>query len=178
MKRKNLSFLGFPLYDICDDGTVISLCYRRGNKEHPMAPHKDTKGYYQVGLRNDKGKKMLVVHRLVAMAFLPNPNNYEQVNHKDENKTNNCVDNLEWCDVKYNNNYGTRNERMAKTLKGMPKPHFHKKVEQISADGLHIAFYGSVTEAQKATGATHISHVCSNNGKYQTSGGYKWRYVI
>lgn len=178
MKRRNLSFLGFPLYDICDDGTVISLCYRRGNKEHPMAPHKDTKGYYQVGLRNDKGKKMLVVHRLVAMAFLPNPNNYEQVNHKDENKTNNCVDNLEWCDVKYNNNYGTRNERMAKTLKGMPKPHFQKRVEQLDLEGRHVAYYDGVRIAERATGAKSISNVCLNKGRHKTSGGYKWRYVI
>ena len=56
-----------------------------------------------------------MIHRLVALAFLDNPNNYPQINHKDENKLNNCVDNLEWCDAKYNINYGTRNDRMAKT---------------------------------------------------------------
>ena len=56
-----------------------------------------------------------MIHRLVALAFLDNPNNYTQVNQEDETKLNNCVDNLEWCDAKYNINYGTRNDRMAKT---------------------------------------------------------------
>lgn len=140
-----------------------------------MKPNKDTKGYHQVGLRNDDGKKMCVVHRLVAMAFLPNPNNYDQVNHKDENKTNNCVDNLEWCNNKYNSNYGTRNERMAKTLKGMPKPHFQKRVEQLDLGGNHIAYYNGVREAERMTGAWGISKVCLNKSK--TSGGYKWRYI-
>ena len=66
---------------------------------------------------------------------------------------------------------------MASTLKGMPKLHFRKRVEQLDVNGNHIAFFDSVIEAQRATGAHKISHVCLNKPRYYTSGGYKWRYV-
>ena len=175
MERKNLGFLGFPLYDICSNGDVISLSYRGGAKEKKLMPHKDTKGYLQVGLRNDNGKRHFIVHRLVAYAFIPNPNNLSQINHKDEDKTNNCVDNLEWCNNRYNSNYGTRNKRMANTLKGKRKPWFQKKVEQLDLNNNHIRYFESFRDAKEETGATHISHVC--RGILKTSGGYKWRYV-
>lgn len=71
-------------------------------------------GYKGVLLKLNKKNKWELVHRLVAKAFIPNPNNLPQVNHKDENKLNNLVDNLEWCDSKYNNNYGTKKERISK----------------------------------------------------------------
>ena len=100
--RRNLGFLGYPLYDVSDNGVVYSINYRNTHKEHAMKANKDTKGYYQLRLRNEHGKKMFVVHRLVAMAFIPNPQNLPQINHKDECKTNNNVSNLEWCDNKYN----------------------------------------------------------------------------
>lgn len=73
-------------------------------------------GYVHVHLTTPNGKrKKERLHRLVAIAFLDNPNNLPQVNHKDENKLNNCVDNLEWCNAKYNANYGTRNQRIGDT---------------------------------------------------------------
>lgn len=75
------------------------------------------KGYLAVTLCKNSKLKHYYVHRLVAEAFIPNPNNLPQVNHKDENKSNNCVDNLEWCDDKYNTNYGTRNERHSMAIK-------------------------------------------------------------
>lgn len=175
MERKSLGFLGFPLYDICSNGDVISLSYRGGTREKKLMPHKDTKGYLQVRLRNDNGKRQFMVHRLVAYAFIHNPNNLPQINHKDEDKTNNCVDNLEWCNNKYNSNYGTRNERMSKTLKGMAKPSLQKRVEQLDEEGKHIAYYDGVRIAERTTGVANISNVCLN--KMSTAGGYKWRYV-
>lgn len=71
----------------------------------------DKGGYVRVQLYYNYTQKGFLVHRLVAEAFIPNPNNYPQVNHKDENKLNNCVDNLEWCTNKYNCNFGTKPEK-------------------------------------------------------------------
>lgn len=70
-------------------------------------------GYPRVGLWKDGKVKREFVHRLVAMAYIPNPENLPQVNHKDENRANCCLQNLEWCDAKYNANYGSRNSRIA-----------------------------------------------------------------
>ena len=75
-------------------------------------------GYFQVWLYKDGIHKQMYVHRLVAQAFIPNPNNLPQVNHKDEVKTNNAASNLEWMSLKDNNNYGTRNQRVAEALRG------------------------------------------------------------
>lgn len=177
MTRKNLGFLGFPKYEISDSGVVYSLDYRRSGKEAAMSPSLNTKGYCQVRLVGESGKVTFRVHRLVALAFIPNPQNLPQVNHKDENKTNNHVENLEWCTNEYNMTYNDGMKRRGLLLRGKPKPHFHKRVEQLTVDGVHVAFFESVAEARKQTGATHISHVCLNKNIYHTSGGYKWRYV-
>lgn len=75
---------------------------------------KDKDGYKQVNLCKNGKCNSFQVHRLVALAFIPNPNNFSEINHKDECKDNNCILNLEWCDRKYNCNYGTRNERIHK----------------------------------------------------------------
>lgn len=79
--------------------------------------HLDHHGYKKVHLWKNNKDKPFFVHRLVAMAFLDNPNNYPQINHKDENKENNEITNLEWCTVAYNNNYGTKIERVRESLK-------------------------------------------------------------
>lgn len=76
--------------------------------------------YYRVALTKNSKQYQLLISRLVAQAFIPNPNNLPCVNHKDENKLNNTVDNLEWCDYKYNTNYGSRNKRVSEKLKGKP----------------------------------------------------------
>lgn len=77
-----------------------------------LKPTIDSDGYEVVGLFLNNQQKKKKVHRLVAKAFIENPNNYDQVNHKDENKTNNNVDNLEWCNTRYNINYGSRNDKV------------------------------------------------------------------
>lgn len=106
---------GFSGYYISDDGKVFST--KKGEmKELRLVK---SGGYSKVKLRSDNGVvKIFGVHRLVAVAFIPNPENFPCVNHKDENKTNNCVENLEWCTVRYNNNYGTRNKRVSKAMVG------------------------------------------------------------
>ena len=98
------------LYEVSNLGRVKSLKF---GKERILKPQKDTSGYLCVTLCKNNNQCQFKVHRLVAEAFIPNPNNLPQTNHKDECKTNNIASNLEWCDRKYNVNYGTRTKRVA-----------------------------------------------------------------
>lgn len=123
----------FPIYEVSDNGNIktIKRCrqykatdYLAVYKEHIKKQQTDKYGYKRVMLYGEKPfKKFVPVHRLVAIAFIPNPDGYSQVNHKDENKTNNNVDNLEWCNCIYNNNYGSRNVKIAKAKTGINRPY-------------------------------------------------------
>lgn len=105
----------FENYEISNYGRVKSLNYNHANQERILVPEVTKKGYLRICLSKNNIKYKFRIHRLVAEAFIQNPDNLPQVNHKDEDKINNCVDNLEWCDNKYNNNYGTKIERAIKT---------------------------------------------------------------
>ena len=95
-------------YEIYEDGRIYSY---KSRKWLTLKPRQD--GYIQIHLINDDGEaKDLYLHRIVAQAFLPNPENLPCINHKDENRMNCHKDNLEWCTYEYNNNYGSRTERM------------------------------------------------------------------
>ena len=102
------------IYQISNKGRVKSLNYNRTGKEKIREGTVDNTGYKIISLSKNGKEKKYSIHRLVAQAFLPNPDNLPVVNHKDENKLNNNVENLEWCTHKYNCNYGTRNERTSK----------------------------------------------------------------
>lgn len=130
-----------------------------------LSTHKNSKGYERVYLYKDNGGKCLAIHKLVAMAYIPNPNNLPQINHKDENKQNNSVNNLEWCTNNYNSNYGTRNKRMAKAKR--------KKVLCIELNRI----FDSEKQAERELkiGVSRISECCS--GKNKTAGGYHWSYA-
>ena len=104
-------------YQVSNFGNVKSLNYKHTGEEKIMQSCKDKIGYLHIKLFMNGKPKMYKVHRLVAQAFIPNSNNYPQVNHKDENKINNNVNNLEWCTAKYNSNFGTRKERLRKNHK-------------------------------------------------------------
>ena len=109
--------LGFDKdYRVTENGDIISMDYRRSGKPKKLAPQRNVHGYAIIKLM--KGGKDITyrVHRLVAMAFVPNPEKLPCINHKDENKVNNNPNNLEWCDNRYNNNYGTRNKRISKSV--------------------------------------------------------------
>ncbi len=93
----------------------------RGSGEPKLLKQGNVNGYKRINLYKNGKMKHYLVHRLVAIAFLPNPNGYKEVNHIDENKANNMISNLEWCSSKYNVNYGTRNERASKSSKGKNK---------------------------------------------------------
>lgn len=105
------------LYQVSNLGNVKSLHYNKSNRQVILKPRLNKKGYCRVGLHLKGECKDFFIHRLVAEAFLDNPNNLSDVNHKDECKTNNCVNNLEWLSHKDNMNYGTVKERIAETLK-------------------------------------------------------------
>ena len=178
------------LYQVSNYGRVKSVGNNKTRKEKILKSGTDNYGYQLVALCKDGKQKMFKVHRLVAMAFIDNPNNYGEVNHKDEVKTNNHVDNLEWCDRKYNCNYGTRNERRAKTmiekLSGNNHPLYgkfgkehpnSKQVIQLTLNGDCIKIWDSAMDVQRKLGyhQSNISACCRN--KLKTSNGYKWCYV-
>lgn len=159
-------------YQISNLGRVKSLGKGNSNnsKEKILILGKDGGGYAKTTLYKDGKQKIFKVHRLVAKAFIPNPNNLPCVNHRDENKNNNCVDNLEWCTIEYNNNYGTRKARIAEKES--------KQVIQLSLDGkTEIAKFPSTNEVQRQLGflQSHVSQCC--NGKRKTSYGFRWEYA-
>lgn len=103
--------VGYPGYWVSNFGRVKS--YNQNKIGKILAPKLNSSGYYQVTIGSKSNRKILCVHKLVATEFLPNDLPLTQVNHKDENKHNNNVNNLEWCDSLYNINYGTRNSRVS-----------------------------------------------------------------
>ena len=155
------------LYEVSDQGRVKSLKY---GKEKILKPQKNRGGYLKVVLYKDGHAKTVKVHRLVAEAFIPNPNNLETINHKDEVKTNNAVSNLEWMSQKDNNNYGTRNKRAWEALSKQVQM-FDKKTGEL------MVTFPSTREAGRVTGIyqSGISQCCI--GKYKSAGGYIWRYA-
>ena len=146
------------LYEVSDQGRVRSLKY---GKEKIMKHGKNTGGYLHVNLHKDGQRKTIAVHRLVADAFVPNPNNLDTVNHKDEVKTNNTVSNLEWMSRGDNKRYSA-----------------NKSVQMLDKKtGELLATFPSITEAERVTGINqgNISTCC--NGKRKSAGGYIWRYI-
>lgn len=123
------------LYKVSSDGYVVSLP-RKGTfkAEHILLGGRDQKGYRIVTLSKNAEQKTFRLHRLVAEAFVPNPNGLPEINHKDENKENNAADNLEWCDRGYNVRYGGRTQKT------------RKRVDQFSLDGVYIKTFDGISE--------------------------------
>ena len=164
--------IGYEGYEVSNLGRVKSYKYDKINGKI-MKPYKNTKGYLQIDLqldgRNRENRVHLAVHRLVAIAFIPNPDNLPQVNHKDEDKTNNCVDNLEWCTNDYNAHYGTHIERVAEKIR-MP-------IYSVDKQG-NIEHFPGVREADrivsgKEYGISAPISMCLN-GKRKTAYGRQW----
>ena len=142
---------------------------RNSRTMHLIKQTLNTAGYLRVQLSKASKVTFCLVHRLVAEAFLDKTG--PQVNHKNEIKTDNRVENLEWCDVSYNCRYGTRRERIVEK-QGRP-------VIQMSLSGSVINTYPSLQEASRETGINfrHIKEICSKpTGVRKTAGGYKWGF--
>lgn len=168
-------------YMVSNLGRVKNLPHSSLGREQVMI-QRQIRNYYSVQLSLNGEAKWHRVHRLVAAAFIPNPQNLPQVNHKDENKLNNCAENLEWCDAKYNVNYGTARERAAeknsKNRLGVPRVDKYKPVEMMTLDGTFIKRFDSIKQAALETGISNklISRVCKNPDKITQTHGYKWRF--
>ena len=124
-------------YEVSNLGRVRSLSYNGTGEIKFLKQSTNKRGYKRVGLCKNGKMKNCYVHRLVAITFIPNPNNHKEVNHKDENPANNNVNNLEWCTSEYNNNYGTRNKRAGESKKGKSFSEEHKKKLSESHKGKH-----------------------------------------
>ena len=153
------------MYQVSDKGRVRSLKF---GKERILKPGRLKNDYLYVNLCKNGEAKKYYIHRLVAQAFLPNPDNLSQINHRDEIKTNNCVENLEWCDSKYNNNYGTHIQRQVEKVS--------KTVLQFTKSGEFVREWKSVADVKRNHRYTHahISECCL--GKYKSSHGFFWKY--
>lgn len=171
---------GYPHYFVNEDGSVYSLYSKKYLKQSC-----NSHGYLSVELYEGKKRKRIFVHRLVAQTFLPNPFNLPQVNHKDENPSNNHINNLEWCDAKYNMNYGlgakTRHLKIdyskpiykINAIKNGKKA--SKPVLMLTKEGIVIREFESGAEAERLTGTKrkYISAVI--HGKAKSANGYIWK---
>ena len=170
------------LYKVSNWGRILSLNYRNTGRADLMNPSDNGDGYFLVNLRKNKETKKCLVHRLVAETFLPNPENKPCVNHKiegDEGKKINMVvfntdgsinkekSTIEWATYEENNNYATRNERMAKTKS--------KKVLQLSLSGDLIREWESTRECGR-NGFNHSAVSACCNGERKTHKGFRWEY--
>lgn len=161
--------VGFEgLYKVSNMGRVMSFNRPRGigrraeGRILKLAHY--TNGYLWITLCKDKQHHAFSISRLVAKHFVPNPKGYPEVNHIDEDKENNRADNLEWCDRKYNCNYGHRNDPIS------------SPVVQLTLDGKFVREFCSQQEASRITGIqqSDISRCCT--GRRKSSKGYTWRY--
>lgn len=169
---------GHSLYMVSNDGRVWS---KRANRFIKL--HKSSCGYLHVGLHEGGKQKNCYVHRLVAMAFIPNPNSLPQVNHIDEDKTNNSVNNLEWCSARKNVNYGTRNKRASEWFAHHPEFERHraemasetcrKPVKNLTTGET----FKSVAEASRLTNTCRANIGAACNGRRTTAGGCRWAYT-
>ena len=147
------------LYEVSNMGNVKSLNYRGTGKEGILKPYDDGHGYLKVMLSKEGKDKQYRINRLVAQAFIENPDNLPEVNHKDKVRTNNCVDNLEWCTTQYNVEYSK-----AKAVIGINK-----------VSGLILEF-SSLNEASRQLDISP-GNICSClKGKYKSAGGFYWMY--
>lgn len=178
---------GFNGYDVSNLGRVRSKeriitihrksrTYTRRQNEAILTPSVDKDGYFYVTLYDNKSHKGVHfrISRLVAKAFIPNPDNLPQVNHKDLNRKNNSFRNLEWCDNVYNVNYMDAPKRSGMTRRNNVAQ--SKQICQLLKNGVFVKEYPSLSEASRITGI-NVSHICQTClGNYKSAGWFLWKY--
>lgn len=166
-------------YQISTLGRVKSLERYTENgrlvRERILKTRVNKRGYEYVCIQKNNKRVAIKIHRTVAQTFILNPDNLPEINHKDENKLNNCADNLEWCTREYNARYGTAIIRSAQTRS---KNHT-LKINQYTLNGVYVKTWKSPIEIERVNDkkmkSTNIIACC--RGKYKSSYGYKWRYL-
>lgn len=151
---------------IVNGSNQFGVNFKYLKKDKILKPIINNHNYLQVSLYKNNKKAEIRVHQLIAQTFLPNFNNYKIINHKDGNKHNNHVDNLEFC---------TQSHNVLESYRlGLQTP-IVKKVNQYDLNGKFIKMWSSINSARKYYNNSHISDCCKGNRK--TAGGYIWRYA-
>lgn len=165
MKEEWRYIEGYNEYMVSNYGNVKSLSYNKTGKEKVLTPCVDRKGYLFVTLHG----KQLRIHRLVALTFIPQESGKEFVNHKDENKQNNAVWNLEWCTPSYNLNYNGNRKRIAEK---------HKKKVYCYKNGVLQKSFNSISEAAKHFGVS-INNISSClHGRKKCACNLEWSFEL
>lgn len=173
------------LYQISNLGNVKSIGrYKYSFKDNKkiyedkeiMLKTINDRGYMKLHLSKNGKRYLRYIHRLVAEAFIPNPKNYPQVNHIDEDKLNNSIENLEWCTAKYNINYGTARARTIVGLKKYNSSHRNPNSKRVRCVETNKV-YQTLVEAGEDIGISYTCISAQLHGKQKTAGGFHWEYA-
>lgn len=160
-------------YQVSNLGNVRSL-YKRSYLKL-LKKGKTPNGYLTAALYKDNKMCHKIINKLVAEAFIPNPKNLPQTNHKNEIKTDNRVSNLEWCTAKYNTNYGNRNKKISKKVRATLTKLRSRPVRCIETGEVFISMRCAARHINDHEGT--ISNICNHKPSFLTAGGYHWEYA-
>lgn len=168
-------------YEVSNMGRVMSLCYKNTNQKKVMSPSPNLQGYFNLALRKNGKLKRVLVNRLVAETFIPNPENKPQVNHINGCHQDNRVENLEWVTAKENMQHAFHVlKRKANTPQlgrfGILDP-ASKSVRMMSKDGKELRVFGCIRDAEREMNIRSANITASCRGKRPSAGGFKWEYV-